>query len=50
MSVFELFCFICMCVWLFLDGKFYGCLFVFLEGFDVKVLICNGVIDDDLKV
>ncbi|MCU5745175.1 GTP 3',8-cyclase MoaA [Staphylococcus sp. SQ8-PEA] len=48
-SVSESFCSTCTRARLSSDGKFYGCLFSEVDGFDVKALLRNGATDEELE-
>ncbi|PTK68203.1 GTP 3',8-cyclase MoaA [Staphylococcus borealis] len=48
-SVSASFCSTCTRARLSSDGKFYGCLFSTVEGFDIKSFIRSGVTDDELR-
>ena len=43
------FCSTCTRARLSSDGKFYGCLFSTVEGFNIKSFIRSGVTDDELR-
>lgn len=45
--IMELFCVICDCLWLIVDGLWLYCLYVIL-GINLRELLCVGVIYDDL--
>lgn len=48
-SVSQSFCSTCTRARLSSDGKFYGCLFATVDGFNVKAFIRSGVTDEELK-
>lgn len=48
-SVSQSFCSTCTRARLSSDGKFYGCLFATVDGFNVKTFIRSGVTDEELK-
>ncbi|RIL72182.1 GTP 3',8-cyclase MoaA [Staphylococcus devriesei] len=48
-SVSASFCSTCTRARLSSDGKFYGCLFSTVEGFDIKSFIRSGVTDEELR-
>lgn len=48
-SVSESFCSTCTRARLSSDGKFYGCLFSEVDGFNVKALMRNGATDQELE-
>ncbi|MCY1565008.1 GTP 3',8-cyclase MoaA [Staphylococcus pettenkoferi] len=48
-SVSESFCLTCTRARLSSDGKFYGCLFSEVDGFNVKALMRNGATDQELE-
>ncbi len=48
-SVSQSFCSTCTRARLSSDGKFYGCLFATVDGFNVKAFIRSGVTDEELR-